>query len=155
MKILIIEDDELKYRHLVSFLKLNYQIVENENIQWEKSYKQGLISILENDYAFVLLDMSMHIFDREDEYAGGGFESYAGVMILDEVFEHNINAKIIVVTGYDMYGDGKTLEILKKELRESFPDFYLDTVYFVSNEDNWKNELSELIDTNNLWNSNS
>lgn len=150
MKVLIIEDDELKYRHLVEFLIKDLNVLETE-IEWQTSYKSGLEAILEKKYAFILLDMSMHIFERVDDFMGGGFESYAGVLILDEVDLYDVDAKIIVVTGYDVYGDGKTLSSLKGELRKNYGQQYLDTVYFVSNEDRWKEEIKEIIKNNDLW----
>lgn len=145
MKILIIEDDELKHQHLEKFCIENFKITI---LEWKKSYQTGLNEIMKNPYDLILLDMSMHIYEKTAHEAGGSFETYAGRMILSEIDLNEIDTKVIVVTGYDVYSDGKTLETLKKELREEFGDFYLDTIYFIGNENNWKLELLNL--TNNI-----
>lgn len=142
MKILIIEDDELKHEHLKKYVKT---LLPDAQYCWRKSYQSGLDEIMSHPYDLVLLDMSMHIYEKTAQETGGSFETYAGQMILNEIDIHEISTNVIVVTGYDVYSDGKTLDVLKKELREEFGDFYVDTVYFIGSEDKWKNELSKLI----------
>ena len=142
MKILIIEDDELKHQHLEKFVN---KLLPNNSFTWKKSYQTGLKEIMSTQYDLVLLDMSMHIYEKTAQESGGNFETYAGRMILNEIDINEIATKVIVVTGYDIYSDGKTLETLKHELRNEFGDFYVDTVYFIGSEDKWKIELSQLI----------
>jgi CheY-like chemotaxis protein len=142
MKILIIEDDELKHQHLEKFVN---KLIPNAIFTWRKSYQTGLKEVMSNHYDLVLLDMSMHIYEKTAQESGGSFETYAGRMILNEIDINEIETKVIVVTGYDVYSDGKTLETLKNELRDEFGDFYIDTVYFIGSQDKWKLELSELI----------
>jgi len=142
MNILIIEDDELKHTHLEKFAKT---LLPKSNFTWKKSYQSGLQEILSNSYDLVLLDMSMHIYEKTAQETGGSFETYAGRMILNEIDMNEIATKVIVITGYDVYNDGKTLATLKKEMRDEFGDFYLDTVYFIGSEDKWKTELTQLI----------
>jgi len=142
MKILIIEDDELKYQHLNNFIA---KILPQSNVTWRKSYHTGLTEIMVDFYDLLLLDMSMHIYEKTAQESGGSFETYAGRMILNEIDINEIKTKVIVVTGYDVYSDGKTLKTLKQELREEFGGFYIDTVYFIGSEEKWKTELSKLI----------
>ena len=101
-----------------------------------------------NTYDLVLLDMSMHIYEKTAQESGGSFETYAGRMILTEIDINEIITRVIVVTGYDVYSDGKTLETLKVELRNEFGDFYIDTVYFIGSQDKWKTELTKLLTEN-------
>ena len=142
MNILIVEDDELKFQHLEKFVK---GIYPKATFVWKKSYQSGLKEIMTNSYNLILLDMSMHIYEKTAEEAGGSFETYAGRMILNEIDINEIETNVIVVTGYDVYSDGKTLETLKTELRDEFGDFYVDTVYFIGSDNNWKSELSLLL----------
>lgn len=145
MKILIIEDDELKYNHLKEFIT---SILSPLKLTWKKSYQSGLDEIFEETYDLILLDMSMHVYEKNANESGGSFETYAGRMILSEIDMNEIETKVIVVTGYDVFGDGKTLGILKSQLRNEFDDFYIDTVYFIGSENKWKNELETLINNN-------
>lgn len=144
MKILIIEDDELKYQHLEKFIAQRFVLAQ---VEWRKSYHSGLLEVLSVTYDLVLLDMSMHIYEKTSQEGGGSFETYAGRLILSEIDLNDIETKVIVITGYDVYGDGKTLDTLRSELRSEFGNYYLDTVYFVSKEDKWKKEISQLLDT--------
>lgn len=142
MNILIIEDDELKHEYLDKFIR---GIFEHPDVQWRKSYQSALRELMENQYDLILLDMSMHIYEKTAKESGGSFESYAGRMILSEIDINDIHTKVIVVTGYDVYADGKTLDELKEELRREFGSYYLDTVYFIASQDQWKRELTSLI----------
>lgn len=145
MRILIVEDDELKHSHIEKFIKDQYP---DAYVNWKRSYHSGLDEILTNEYDLILLDMSMHIYERTAQETGGSFETYAGRLILSEIELNEIDTKVIVITGYDVYGDGKTIDMLKAELRSDFGDFYLDTVYFVSNQDNWKRQLKTILTSN-------
>lgn len=145
MKILIIEDDELKHQHLEKFVSV---LIPETAFTWRKSYQSGLKEVMANSYDLVLLDMSMHIYEKTARESGGSFETYAGRMILNEIDINDINTRVIVVTGYDVYSDGKTLETLKIELRNEFGFFYIDTVYFIGSQDKWKTELTRLLTEN-------
>lgn len=145
MKILIIEDDELKHQHLEKYVS---SLISNSVFTWRKSYQSGLKEIMANNYDLVLLDMSMHIYEKTAQESGGSFETYAGRMILNEIDINDIITRVIVVTGYDVYSDGKTLDTLKIELRNEFGDFYIDTVYFIGSQDKWKTELTKLLTEN-------
>lgn len=145
MRILIIEDDELKHEHLDKFIRAQF---DNPIVNWKKSYHSGLLEIIEIQYDLVLLDMSMHVYEKTAEEGGGSFETYAGRLILSEIDLNEVVTKVIVVTGYDVYGDGKTLATLKNELRNEFGAYYLDTVYFVSKEETWQREITRLIKNN-------
>lgn len=148
MKILIIEDDDLKYSHIAKYCK---DILASVEVKWKKSYQTGLHELLNEKYDLILLDMSMHIFEKSSEESGGSFETYAGRMILSEIEINEINTKVIVITGYDIYNDGKTLATLKHELKNEFGEFYLDTIYFIGKDEGWKTELNELIKKNFEW----
>lgn len=145
MKVLIIEDDELKYQHIFNYCK---EILSSAEFVWKKSFQTGLNELLNFHYDLILLDMSMHIYEKSAEEGGGSFETYAGRMILSEIDINEVETKVIVITGYDIYNDGKTLSTLKHELREEFGEFYLDTLYFIGSEEKWKNKLSQLIKAN-------
>jgi DNA-binding LytR/AlgR family response regulator len=145
MKVLIIEDDELKFQHISKHCN---ELIPHAEIDWKKSYQSGLNALLNCSYDLVLLDMSMHIYEKSAEEGGGSFETYAGRMILSEIDINEIETKVIVITGYDIYNDGKTLATLKQELREEFGDFYLDTIYFIGSDETWKTRMQELVKEN-------
>ena len=49
MKILIIEDDELKHQHLEKFVS---NLIADSDFTWRKSYQSGLKEIMANTYRF-------------------------------------------------------------------------------------------------------
>ncbi len=145
-KVLLVEDDTNKIKQIRDF----FAEVQNEivpfNLEIKKSYQSGLNAILSNRYDLILLDMSMHNFDRTIQETGGEFMKFAGEDILKEMAWNDVQTKTIVVTQYDVIGD-KSLTELKESWRVSFPDTYVSTVYYSAGETNWKNELLVLVNT--------
>ena len=143
MKILLVEDDENKLKNLQVFLN---SIVELKPLELDlkKSYQSGLNAVLSNNYDLVLLDMSMHNFDKSISETGGDHMHFAGEDILREMSWNDISTKTIVVTQYDLIGN-KSLTELKESWAVNFSENYVDTVFYRDNETNWKTELEALI----------
>ena len=79
---------------------------------------------------------------------GGRKRLYAGRDVLHEVRRHKIQAKVIVVTQYETFGQGsqrRTLVELRQELGEEFAGTYLGTVYYYPSRSDWRTELSKLL----------
>lgn len=143
MKILLVEDDEIKIRNLESFIdSLQAQI--NIELDITRSYQSGLKAILNKQYDLILLDMSMHNFDKKVNESGGGHMPFAGEDILREMAWNDISTKTVIVTQYDWIGD-KSLTELKQSWTVKFSENYIGTVFYRDNETNWQNELSSFI----------
>jgi len=142
--ILFIEDDTNKIKQITEFLETIKNDLVEFAIEIKKSYQSGLNAIIENHYDLILLDMSMHNFDKTVSETGGEFMQFAGEDILKEMSWNDINIKTIIVTQYDIIGN-KTLIELKKYWLEEFGDIYRGTVFYSVNESNWKNELFNFI----------
>lgn len=55
---------------------------------------------------------------------------------------------MIVVTQYDMFGEGQdlmTLEQLKVGLAQQFPNNYLTTVFYKSEQSEWRTAIAEAL----------
>ena len=145
MSILIIEDVENKINQVIEYL--NQVLVTKEHIVIKKSYQSGIKEIMKNNYKFIILDMSLPTFDIIPGGNGGRFRSYAGVDILDEIKRNNLKSKSVVLTQFDVFGEGEnktTLTELIDILEESYPDNYLGTVYYNASQSNWKEELGKI-----------
>ena len=141
MKILLIEDTELKREQIVSFIVLEFP---NVKLEVRKSYNSGLREIIKNqDYSLILLDMSLPNYDITHGETGGDFESMAGNFLLQEMYRRDININVAIVTMYKNYTD----EEFNSGLKDSFSN-YLGVVYFNFNEpDGWKIDLRKILKT--------
>ena len=146
MRLLIVEDDSNKYKQVVEFIQASFS---NAEITSKRSYQSGLREILKSEaYDLIILDMSLPTYDITPKEQGGPFLTYAGEEILDEMKRKGNKGRILIVTQYETFGEGKdstTLEQLKARLRDKFPQNYCGTIYYNAAETNWKNSLSNVI----------
>lgn len=148
MKILLIEDDQHKSAQISSFL---YGILDDLFIVLKTSYQSGLKEIIMGKYDLILLDMQLPNFDIKTGEDGYKFRKTAGLDILDEIQRKNIECKVIVVTQFETFGEGKfyiDLEDLQKILESSFRNIYINTVFYSPQNNLWQTNLINLI--NNL-----
>ncbi len=143
MKILIIEDHKHKIDELSKFLK---DSIPNVTYEVRMSYHSGLKEVVlnHNKYDLILLDMSMHNYDIAKNETGGDPIPLAGQLILNQMYNKEINTKVIVVTMFETFA-GKKLEDLDTSLSKEFSDIYIGYVYFSASEGRWKNDLKNMI----------
>jgi CheY-like chemotaxis protein len=140
MNILIIEDDNEKAEDIAKFVSEIFDLV---NVSFARSLQSGVKSVLNERFDLLLLDMTMTNFDRSPEDGGGRPHHFAGREILRQMKREAVRIPVIVITNFDRFGDEPeevTLQELKRELEDRFPD-YIGTVYYRSNVDEWKQEL--------------
>lgn len=144
MKVLLIEDTDLKKEQIATFVSEEYPSIQ---LELRKSYNSGLREIIKNqDYSLILLDMSLPNYDISPGETGGDFESMAGNFLLQEMYRRDININVAIVTMYKNYTD----EEFNSGLKDSFSN-YLGVVYFNLNEpDNWKRGLKTIFKSINL-----
>lgn len=144
-KILIIEDDPNKAVQIIEHLNENSNDIE---IIHRKSYQSGLKELLENTFDFVLLDMSLPTYDvnhGEDAYK---FRHLAGYDILYEIKRKGKTARVIIMTQFERFGEGKqyiSLKDLKMLLRSKFTENYLETISYHPDRTTWKEDLKKYI----------
>lgn len=146
MNILVIEDDDRKIQSINEFL-IHEKISSNNNITIVKSYKSGLKEIIRCNFALLILDMSLPMFD-DDGISSNLFEKFAGKKILSEMKIRKKQIPTILFTMFDHFGDQNkviNLEQINTELNKYFSEFYLGAVYFSSQNSTWQSELRALI----------
>jgi len=144
MRILVVEDDLNKLRHLEQCLLAEYPDAE---IIRARSYQSGLKEALSVAPNFIVLDMTLPTYDVSTTESGGRPRPFAGREILNEVARKVGHGKVIVVTQFETFGDGtqkKTLKELNAELRGAFPKLYIGSVYYHPAQSDWKTRLLEL-----------
>lgn len=142
-KILLVEDMEEKANAIIACLHEDFPTIE---VVRKESYNSSQKEIYEHfeDYFVILLDMSMHTFDRSKDENGGEPEPVAGRKILNGMFLRDINTKVIVVTMYGSH-EGKKLLTFVKDLEEEYLDNYSDYVFFSFQKNDWKEKLKQQI----------
>lgn len=145
MRILIIEDDSNKMRRIaneVAEIRKDIQLTE------ARSYQSGLRNLMSGQFDFLLLDMSLPIFDISPEEDGFQVDPFSGRNILAEMYRKNVLVPTAIITMFETFGDGgdlMTLEQLDKDLTEKYPAIYRGSIYYNSSEINWKESLRRLI----------
>ena len=72
------------------------------------------------------------------------FNSFGGLVILNEMHRKKNNTPVVIVTQYEIFGEGplsKTSEAIDYECKEAF-DNYKGMIIYSSTKDRWKEELS-------------
>lgn len=147
MRILLIEDDEIKRNQINRFL---LESLKKADIKIAKSLQSGLKAIINNDFDFILLDMTMPTFDIGLDEDGGRPRAYGGREILQQMARRQILIPVIVVTQFDRFGKGAdslTLSELDEQLKFIYKNNYLGCIFYNSAVDSWKKDLKRLIDT--------
>ena len=141
MKILIIEDDEIKREQLISFIEESFPKM---HIIAVNSVQGALKKITSGQYDLIILDMTLPTFDYGGDEDGGRIRAYGG----RQMDRHNIATSVIMVTQFDRFGKGDeslTLEELDLELQAEHQENYKGSVYYNPAYDDWKSSLRDLI----------
>ena len=147
MKILLIEDENDKIKHITSHLKKKIKGIE---LCVAKSYKSGIISIYQQQYDLILLDMSLPLNDVSDnEFMENEFETFGGMDILEEMKRIENETKVIVITAFDVLGENEnkmTLDQLNEIMARKYCKIYLGCIHYNSSAREWKYILDSYLD---------
>ena len=143
--ILVIEDDESKRAQICSVITQTFESIEMFSA---KSYQSGLKELIRRSFDLVVLDMTMPTFDRSQSEPGGRVRPFAGRDILEQVDRRRIRCRAVVVTGFEILGEGeseKTLSALSTELAARFPQIYCGSIHYNPAVNEWESELIQTI----------
>lgn len=145
MNMLIVEDNEHKRKKITDFiLSINSAIIISEAY----SYTGGLNKCLNNTYDLLILDMTMPNFDKTSSESGGRFRTYGGKDIIRQLERKNKQLPFLVVSQYPKFNENSqtlSLQDLGKILKETSPEFYVDTIFYDTSSSSWKKELQNVI----------
>ncbi|MFT3993609.1 MAG: hypothetical protein QM660_04830 [Dysgonomonas sp.] len=146
MKILFIEDHPLKQAQINKYISETFVGCE---IETKNSYISGLKELIKNHnvYDILFLDISMPNYDISSEDSGGDWMPLAGKNILKEMYLRDIPTKAIVITMHGSFDDGTKITELDSDLQSEFPDNYIGYVYYSQINEDWKEKLSQLLNT--------
>ena len=147
MRVLIVEDEPTKEKKIVEFLYSQFPV----DLDIVRSVISAKLKLKERvSYDFILLDMTLPLYDNDDlDYVDDNeFEPFGGERILDEMERLGIITKVIVLTAFDVLGDGAQhidLRTLSNRMKDEFPQLFLGSVFYNATSTQWKEELKELI----------
>jgi|SRR5690554_3051115 len=141
--ILIIEDDKVKIERLITYFS-------SEKITIKESFQSGLSEIKNNNdaYDFLILDMTIPLWEKGNNDLGGNYEQFGGEKILREMKRRKLFLPTILFTMFDVFPTKEgniTFNEVNSIFKKDFSKFYLGAVFYNSNEDNWQIEMSNLI----------
>lgn len=149
MNILVVEDDKTKCEQVARHV----QATCGDNgiaaqIITKTSYQSGLRECVKAKPDILILDMTMPTYDVAVDEPGGRPRHFAGRDILRELQRRMIVIPTVVVTGFDVIGEGSeqcTRAELTAQLHGSFPESFRGTVFYTTSESGWKSQLTELL----------
>jgi CheY-like chemotaxis protein len=145
MRILIVEDEDPKLRHILNYLKSSEP---SHEISLARSVRSALEALEDDAPDLVILDMSLPTFDIGGDESGGRPQGFGGRELMRTMkLEENITP-VIVLTGYDAFnkaGGQIGLDALNKELAEEHPVNFLGMLHFNSAYGDWQTKLRDLL----------
>ena len=147
MTILLVEDEIRKEASITNYLQ---DILQNSTISIAKSVTSAIICVRQHKYDFIILDMSLPLFDSTDlsHSDNNEFDTFGGNAVLDEIDRLQLPCKVVLITAFDTLGDGEnqiSLSEVTIKLKEDYPDNYVGSVFYNVSSLTWKQELNRLL----------
>lgn len=144
MKILIVEDNEVKYKQITSVVSAR----EQTEVIWVKTLKRAHPQIRHGDFGLVILDMTFQVLEMPGR--SYSIEALAGLQLLQYMKRIKRRIPVIVTTqhakfeqpGYKTINGIRSLDLM---LRGQFSDFYIGCVPFAENN-GWEVQLIKMME---------
>lgn len=147
MEILLVEDELSKEKNIITFLN---ELTPVSKVVVKHSITSTKIELRNKSYEYILLDMSLPLFDNDDisYMEDNEFEAFGGIAVLDEIDRLNLPCKVIVITAFDILGEGNDridLPQIRKNLAADYPEQFVGAVYYNSSSLEWKTDLARFL----------
>lgn len=139
MKVLVVEDDQLKMNDIQHFIK---EEIKEVKVDCAESYATAVSMCYTVKYDFVVLDMNIPRYDKSDNDKSIVFNG--GEMIVRELVSEDIFLKFAFVSGYETVGD-ESIASFDERMKEYSPNTYCGFVSFEVNDDSWKQKLGKIL----------
>lgn len=148
MNFLLVEDEISKERNIVSFLQSHFGSAITISVA--RSINTAKVELKNKSFDYVLLDMTLPLFDNTDllNSDSNEFDTFGGIAVLDEIDRRLLNSRVIVITAFDTLGQGHSqlsLGQITVDLKEEYPDNFIGSVYYNISSLTWKQNLERLI----------
>lgn len=144
MNILIIEDNQSKLKQIKSFVIKSYPSV---SIHDALSYTAGLRRVYDERWDLLLLDMSLPIYDMNQQETGGDKKSIAGKEIMKRMIHKKIYIPTIIITQFDTFGENEiSISTLNNEFKVNFNKVWCGTINYEDSTNKWMIDLKKLLE---------
>lgn len=146
MRLLLVEDEDPKRRHIENFVR---SVRPDAEISIARSVRSAIASLLSHPPDLVLLDMSLPTFDIGTNETGGRPQGFGGRELMRNMELEDISCPVIVLTGYDAFnkaGEQVGLEELRQELSADHPGIFVALLQFNSAYGDWQDRLRSILD---------
>lgn len=142
MNILIVEDDENKYKTISEYISSIYPQIK---LFVSHSYQSGVQMAIDHKYDLLLLDMSIPNFDITVNEEGGEALKNGGELIIEELLDEGIDFKCTIITQYETFNN-EPLSTIDSRLRKSCGTKYCGCIKYDTYNDDWKELLKANIE---------
>lgn len=145
MRVLLVEDEEPKQRHIEAFLR---KTLKTPQITIAKSVRGALERLTQSIPDVVILDMSLPTFEIGGDEAGGRPQGFGGIEVIRNMELDDIVAPVVFLTGYEAFtkaGGQLSLDALAEELRDDHPDLFRGIIHYNSAYGDWQVRLMETL----------
>lgn len=141
MNCLIIEDDPIKMSHIETLVSSEFPEIVIHKCH---SYMSGINAILSGEFCFILLDMSLPLYD--DVFQNSKPKNFGGRDILKEMKRHKKKSIVMVITQYNEFDDGSiSMKDLDEQLTKIYPSTYHGYIHYETTKNIWQSELIAFI----------
>ena len=141
MKILIVDDDNFKRENITNLLT---RVSIDCDVSIEKALNPGLRRLFNDNFDIILLDMSLPTFDLAETE---NFDPFGGLAFLQEMKRRNIDTFTIIITQYEIFGEGSTqhtLNTIDEKCKNEFQN-YVGLILYSSSDSAWKEKLVKML----------
>jgi len=148
MKILLVEDNQLKREKVKEFIQKKWNFEVHEAL----SYNSAIAQARKCKFDFIVLDMSMPTFDRTINDMGGRFRTFGGKEIATKLKKFGILPPFVVVTGYSEFKDdsGKLDLVQVGDLLGRIGGEFKGIIPFESSNAGWQEALTTVIEESKI-----
>ena len=145
MRILLVEDEEAKARHVATFIG---QLLPHAQLTTARSVRSAMASLLKEVPDLLILDMSLPTFDISSTESGGRPQGFGGLELMRNMELEEIACPTIVLTGYEAFnksGGQISLDALNAELAAEYPETFKGLFHYNSAYGDWQDRLRAVV----------
>lgn len=141
-RVLIVEDDDFKVKDILAFFP-------SWRSEVAKSVRDGVVSITEQSYDLIVLDMSLPTYEKTKRSGSGSSQAQGGLEILREIKASGDRTKLIIVSQYpdiELEGISIPLEESPEVLAERYNANVCRAIIYDSDNVSWATKFKEALD---------
>lgn len=144
-RILLVEDGEYKSKRVMNFLidELGVEIVT-----LRQSYSSAVKELVDVNYDFAVIDMSLPTFDQNSGEISDDFRAFAGLDIARQISRRKIGVDFVFLTQYQaLTDDSNSMNIKDIDglASSKYQDQYLGCIYYEHAGSSWKEQLKKVL----------